>query len=231
MTQGLQRIYTEVAGTYERVNHVLTFGLDRHWRARAVASAVEGGGRDWLDICSGTGEMAEGLRRRAGADVRIVATDFSPPMLALARRKPTLDGVGLVGADSGRLPFADATFDLVTISFATRNLNPNRGRLLLHLREVRRVLRPGGRFVQLETSQPRPRVLRRLMHFYVAAAVQPVGYLLSGSRSGYAFLAATIPRFYDAASFSALLREAGFGSVTVRLLLGGVAAIHLAQRG
>ena len=229
-TRALRRIYTEVAPTYERVNHVLTLGFDMRWRKVAAREAARGGGTLWLDVCSGTGEMAVDLRARAAADVRIVLVDLSWPMLARARRKTRLANCQVALSDTRQLPFADGSVDLITIGFATRNLCPDAETLSRHLREFHRVLKPGGRFVQLETSQPRFAILRRLLHAYAALAIRPIGYLLSGSRSGYGYLAHTIPRFHAAAEFSELLGRLGFGPLECRELLGGIAALHVARK-
>ncbi len=128
------------------------------------------------------------------------------------------------------MPFPDETFDVVTIAFATRNLHRDRESLANCFGEFRRVLRPGGLFVNLETSQPRNRLWRALFHVYIRLAVRPIGRLLSGSRSGYAYLAYTIPRFYDERELSGLLGECGFGTVAAETLLGGIAAIHVARK-
>jgi demethylmenaquinone methyltransferase / 2-methoxy-6-polyprenyl-1,4-benzoquinol methylase len=233
MTNGVQRIYAEIAPAYERANRVLTLGLDRGWRrdACALAARLLAGvdGPRCLDVCSGTGEMAEGLLAARGA--RVVLADFSLPMLAVARGKPSLTGgrAAFAASDAARLPFRDATFDAITIGFATRNLDSERERLLRHLREFHRVLRPGGFFLNLETSQPPWRPWRRLFHLYVALAVKPIGRLVAGS-GGYAYLAHTIPRFHSGGELSALLREAGFASVEETRFLGGIAAVHVAWK-
>jgi demethylmenaquinone methyltransferase / 2-methoxy-6-polyprenyl-1,4-benzoquinol methylase len=222
----LREIFGEVAGTYERVNRVLTLGLDRPWRRAAAKRAARGGGTRWLDVCSGTGEMAENLSRRAAADVEIVALDFSRPMLTRARAKSMARPVEFVLGDVKRLPFPDGAFDLVTISFATRNINLSRQVLTATCAEFLRVLRPGGRFVNLETSQPGSRIVRALFHSYVKLLVKRVGTKISGSRAGYAYLSTTIPRFYGAEELTGILREAGFASVSCKRLFFGAAAIH-----
>jgi len=226
----LQEIFGEVAGTYELVNRVLTLGLDRPWRRAAARRAAREGGARWLDVCSGTGEMAQNLSRRAGEGVEIVALDFSLPMLAQARAKAMARPVEFVLGDVKRLPFPDGAFDLVTISFATRNINLSREVLTATYAEFRRVLGPGGRFVNLETSQPRAAIVRALFHAYVKILVKRIGTRISGSRAGYAYLATTIPRFYGPAELAGILKEAGFASVSAKALMFGAAAIHIARR-
>lgn len=228
--KGIQRLYSEVAKTYEFVNHVLTFGLDIVWRRKAAREASRKGGSYWLDVCSGTGEMALNLSRLADKNVKIVTADFSFPMLEKGREKRKIRSISPVLADAMCLPFPDGTFDLVTISFATRNINPNRDILLAHLKEFQRVLKPGGHFVNLETSQPSSRILQKLFHFYIKLAVKPLGYLISGSKAAYRYLSFTIPRFYGPEEFSSIIREAGFSRITHRPLFFGAAAVHNAQK-
>lgn len=228
MNKGLQQLYSGLNRTYELVNHVLTFGLDIRWRKKAAKAAARAGGTLWLDVCCGTGEMAIALSHFAHEQTHIIAADFTEAMLFQAREKLENRRIVSVIADSGRLPFLDGTFDMVTISFATRNINPKRQTLVSFLREFRRVLKSGGRFVNLETSRPRSPVIRALFHAYVKTTVKPVGTLISGSRAGYAYLSQTIPCFYDAEEFSRILEEAGFRSVSYERLLLGVAAIHQA---
>ncbi len=230
MSGAVQRIFSGIEDTYEGINHLLTFGLDILWRRRAVRLAVRAGGRRWLDVCAGTGETACYLKRRAGPDVGVTAVDFSAPMLRTAARKPAAAGIHFTLADTGRLPFADGTFDLVTLSFATRNLKTGSQALPTVFAEIIRALRPGGRFVNLETSQPRRRLLRTLSRAYVGLVVRPVGRWISGSDAAYAYLSSTIPRFHGAEELAAILGAAGFEKVEYRSLLGGVAAIHIARK-
>jgi demethylmenaquinone methyltransferase/2-methoxy-6-polyprenyl-1,4-benzoquinol methylase len=226
----LQEIFGEVAETYELVNRVLTLGLDRPWRRAAAKRAAADGGTRWLDVCSGTGEMAQELSRRGDAGTEIVALDFSLPMLSRARAKTLARPVDFVLGDVKRLPFPEGAFDLVTISFATRNINLSREVLTATYAEFRRVLRPGGRFVNLETSQPRRRIVRSFFHAYIKVIVKRVGTRISGSRTGYAYLSTTIPRFYGAGELAGILKDAGFASVAVKPLLLGAAAIHIARK-
>lgn len=242
MSKAVQRIFSDVPRTYELVNHVLTFGLDILWRRKAAEIASAGGGKLWLDICSGTGEMAIYLCRLAGKDTKVVAADFSLPMLRKIKEKTqpnSRPGHALPGAD-GRLlftlgdatclPFPDSSFDLITLSLGTRNLNVRRDNLLRAFREFHRILKPGGRFINLETSQPASGILRKLFHIYIRLMVRPLGSLLSGSKSGYAYLSYTVPRFYGPGELAEILRQAGFVQVTFRPLNCGIAAIHRAVK-
>ncbi len=230
MSNSIQKIYTKVPRTYEFLNHLLTFGQDIIWRKKAARIAASAGGTRWLDACGGTGETAGYLSELSTDSTSIVIADFSLPMMHEATKKPNLKRIQFVLSDVGRLPFQDDSFDAITISFATRNINTSRANLLKCLREFHRVLKPGGVFVNLETSQPRSRLIRRLFHLYVKLTVQPIGQLISGSNTAYAFLSHTIRRFYGAEGLGEIIRQAGFSKVSINRMFLGVAAIHTAQK-
>jgi demethylmenaquinone methyltransferase/2-methoxy-6-polyprenyl-1,4-benzoquinol methylase len=230
MNGPLQKLFSEVADTYERVNHVLTLGLDLLWRRTAARLASAAGGTHWLDVCSGTGEMAEHLRHLAPHGAKILSMDFCVPMLSRAANKKRAEMGTFVLGDAKRLPFRDACLDLITVSFATRNINLTKEILMDEFREFLRVLKPGGRFVNLETSRPGSRIIRAFFNLYVRVAVKRVGYWLSGSRAGYAYLAATIPRFHDAEELASLMKNSGFQRVVIKRLFFMIAAIHTAWK-
>jgi demethylmenaquinone methyltransferase/2-methoxy-6-polyprenyl-1,4-benzoquinol methylase len=226
-TNFVQKIFSPgVSSTYEMVNHILTFGQDILWRRQAARIAVESDGSQWADMCTGTGEMAVCLSRLAPGETAIHAVDLSLPMMAEAMKKPEARNIDFVVSDVKALDFPDESLDLITISFATRNINLNKDVLIETFAEFRRVLKRGGCFINLETSQPSSLLIRRLFHFYVRLVVKPVGGLISGSYKGYAYLAHTIPRFYPPEELSDIMCRAGFKNVRCRRLLFGVAAIH-----
>jgi len=223
----VEKIFSpKVSRTYEFVNHVLTFGCDVLWRRRMTRLAASGGGSEWADLCTGTGETAMYLRRLAPEGITVHAVDFSRAMMAEAMKKPEGKGIDFIVADVKELPFEDNSLDLITMSFATRNINLSRDVLTKTFAEYCRVLKPGGRFLNLETSQPPNRLVRMVMHAFVKVLVGPVGALLSGARPAYAYLSHTIPRFHSAEELACILQDAGFGNVSCRRLLLGVAAIH-----
>ena len=226
MNKRVQNLFSRVPDTYELVNHVLTFGFDIRWRKKLARAAEGAGGSRYLDVCTGTGETAAYLFRKIAPGRDVFATDFSLPMLRMVRDKPEGIGIKLVISDIRHMPFPDRFFDVVTLSFATRNINVNRDMFLTALREIRRVLKRGGIFFNLETSQPDNGWIRKLFHAYVKFFVVPVGAGISGSKPAYAYLAGTIPRFYDPGALSAVMMEAGFDPVTYKKLLFGVAAMH-----
>lgn len=215
-----------VSRTYELVNHILTFGNDVLWRRQAARIGAASGGTQWADMCTGTGEMAVCLCRLAPRETLIHAVDFSLPMMAEAMKKQEARNINFVVSDVKTLDFPDESLDLITISFATRNINLNRNVLTETFAELCRVLKPGGLFVNLETSQPSSWLLRCFFHTYVKLFVKPVGGLISGSYRGYSYLKHTIPRFYPPEELSDIMRRAGFENVTYRKLMFGIAAIH-----
>jgi len=230
INKGVQQLFTEVPRTYELINHIFTFGLDIIWRKKMARAAAKGGGHLWLDVCSGTGETALNLKKLADNETKVIALDFCEPMLRMAMKKESANNIEFAIGEAATLPFRDETFDLITLSFATRNINTWQGQLQRTLCEFRRVLKKGGRFVTVETSQPRHRFLRRMFHFYVSVFIPLIGRAISGSKTPYRYLSQTIPHFYGAEEFAGILKTAGFSVVSLNRLLLGVSAIHCAVK-
>ena len=226
----IKGIFAEVPATYERINHILTMGFDTVCRKRIAKMAAQTGSIKVADMCSGTGETAAYLCKYMPENRSITAVDFSPEMLAEAKKKPTANRIEFVISDIKELPFPDNHFDLVTMSFATRNINLNKKVLIRSFAEYHRVLKPDGHFINLETSQPRNAIIRKLVHLYVSTFIKRIGQKISGSKTGYAYLANSIPRFYSAEELSQIMKDAGFDKVYFKRLLFGVAAIHHAVK-
>jgi demethylmenaquinone methyltransferase/2-methoxy-6-polyprenyl-1,4-benzoquinol methylase len=224
-------MFSEVPGRYDLVNRILTFGLDAVWRQKAIRACCDGVPRSVLDLCTGTGDFAVGLSRNLPGGTKIIGLDFSEGMLALAIEKHRRHGgipVGFLRADAASLPFPDASFDRVAVSFAFRNLiwkNPGSSR---HLSEILRVLKPDGRLVVVETSQPRSAFVRSLFRLYLRQFVGPVGGALSGRKSAYAYLAGSAEAFHSTDKLESLLKTAGFRAVESTPLLFGAASIIVA---
>ena len=225
MVKGLQQIYSKIASVYERVNQILTFGLDRIWREKAVKIAVQDRQGCWMDVCSGTGEMTLALQPYA-PNKTIVASDFSISMLRYAHKKQNTELISFVLADTQLLPFRPRVFDLVTIAFATRNLTVSSDLLAQCLKEIHTSLEPQGSFVNIETSQPPSPVIRKMFHLYVKTIVKRIGRILFGSLSGAAYLANSIQRFYTAQEFTEKLHHSGYSKVGYQSMMFGAVAIH-----
>lgn len=220
------KIYSEAARTYDLTNRILTLGLDSYWRRKAAREAAEAGGDLWLDVCSGTGDMAILLNKFAGTDTKIIATDFSREMTGIAQEKTKDHKIEFHISDSANLPFGDNSFDMVIISFATRNLNTNREKLIQYFQEFSRILKPGGRFINLETSQPKSKLVKWFFYSYVNLIIAPVGYFISGSKKAYRYLSYTIRHFYRSEELTDILYQAGFSKVFSTRLTFGICEIH-----
>jgi demethylmenaquinone methyltransferase/2-methoxy-6-polyprenyl-1,4-benzoquinol methylase len=210
----VRTMFDRIAPVYDLMNRVMTAGLDGRWR-RLTAQAVVGRGDRVLDACCGTGDLALADERAGG---RVVGLDFSERMLERARRKS--GSVEWVRGDLLELPFEDASFDAATVGFGVRNVAD----LERSLRELRRVLRPGGRLGILEITTPRG-PLRLFYRLWFDAIVPLLGKLLRGG-SAYTYLPASVRRFPAPGDLAALLERAGFGDVSFRLLAGGIVALH-----
>jgi demethylmenaquinone methyltransferase/2-methoxy-6-polyprenyl-1,4-benzoquinol methylase len=230
MSQSIQKIFTEVPRTYRLLNHLLSFGQDIFWRRRAARVAATHEGTLWLDACSGTGDMATCLSQLARNGTNIVAVDFSLPMTRKAMKNPHVKRIAFTLADVGRLPFHDDCFDGIIISFATRNINLTKDNLLTCLQEFYRVLKPDGRFVNLETSHPKFAPIRWMFHLYSKAWVRPIGRLISGSDTAYTYLSHSMRNFYSPEILAEIIRQAGFCEVRFNRMLFGAAAIHTAMK-
>lgn len=214
-------MFDDVARRYDLTNDVLSLGQDRAWR-RAVVRAVDARpGMVVLDLAAGTGTSSEPFEV-GGA--RVVPADFSLGMLRVGkRRRPDL---GFTAADALRLPFADASFDAVTLSFGLRNMADTD----LALRELLRVTRPGGRLVVCEFSRPRWAPFRAAYLDYLVRALPAVARAVSSNPESYVYLAESIQGWPDQATLAARVRAAGWQDVAWRDLSGGIVALHRGTR-
>ena len=208
-------MFDRIAPVYDLMNRVMTAGLDVRWRRLAAAAAVRSGDRV-LDAACGTGDLAiADLKAGAG---KVTGLDFSAKMLERARTKHA--AVEWVQGDMLALPFADETFDAATVGFGVRNVE----NLELGLRELRRVLRPGGRLAILEITQPRG-AMRPFYSLWFDRIVPMLGKVLPGG-DAYTYLPASVKRFPTAERLVELLREAGFADVRFELMGGSIVALH-----
>jgi demethylmenaquinone methyltransferase / 2-methoxy-6-polyprenyl-1,4-benzoquinol methylase len=214
----VRTMFDRIAPVYDAMNHVMTAGLDRRWR-RLTARAVVRPGDRVLDACCGTGDLAIAARK-AGGDV--TGIDFSERMLERARRKAP--GIEWVAGDLLALPFGDAAFQAATVGFGIRNVED----LDAALRELARVLEPGGRLGCLEITRPRG-VLRPFFRLWFDGLVPLAGRVLPGG-AAYAYLPASVRRFPGPEDLGAAMERAGFADVTWRRLGGGIVALHTAVR-
>jgi demethylmenaquinone methyltransferase / 2-methoxy-6-polyprenyl-1,4-benzoquinol methylase len=212
--EGVRAMFDRIAPVYDAMNRVMTAGLDRRWRAAAAAAVVRPGD-GVLDSCCGTGDLAVACARAGG---RVTGLDFSERMLERARRKSS--EIEWVQGDALALPFDDGSFDAATVGFGVRNLAD----LELGLRELRRVLREGGRLGVLEITRPRG-LLAPFYRVWFDGVVPLLGKVLPGG-AAYSYLPASVRRFPGPEDLARLLREAGFDEVRYRLFAGGIVALH-----
>jgi demethylmenaquinone methyltransferase/2-methoxy-6-polyprenyl-1,4-benzoquinol methylase len=223
-------MFGRVARRYDLLNHLLSFTLDRRWRARTAArlgEVLQRPGSRVLDICCGTGDLVLALERARGAGV--MGSDFCHPMLTeaaakFARRRSRST---LFEADALALPLADGTLDCITVAFGFRNLANYRDGLA----EMRRVLRPGGVAAILEFSRPPNPLFAALYGFYSRRLLPAIGGLVSGSRDAYTYLPESVRKFPGADELAGEMRAAGFAEVGFERMTFGVVALHLGRVG
>lgn len=232
----VREMFTQIAPRYDLLNHLLSFELDRLWRARAAKRLRPILGRAdavVLDLCCGTGDLAFALAN--GGKARIVGADFAHTMLVRAKAKSgdlsasngaAAKGVPFFEADALRLPFADASFDLVTSAFGFRNLaNYEAG-----LREIYRVLKPGGAIAILEFAEPPEGFLGNLYRWYFTKVLPRIGWLVSGHQSAYTYLPKSVARFFRPPELAALMSSVGYKSVEFREWTMRTVALHIGKR-
>lgn len=230
----LYGMFAAIPQRYDLINRVITWGLDKRWRRQAARECLASQPKKVLDLGCGTGDLAINIARIAENGLELTGVDYSRPMLGRAARKAELlareKRISFTYGDAANLPFPGGYFDCIGISFAFRNLiykNPLAPR---YLTEVLRVLGPNGRFVIVETSQPKIKLIRKLFHLYLRWFVFRVGYMLSGNRGAYHYLAESASRFYTTEELTEVLITAGFRQVTCHPLLLGAVSIYVAVK-
>ena len=218
----IRQMFDQVAAGYDARNRFFSADRDRAWRHRAAQRAGLRSGQTALDLCTGTGKLAHELLAFTGPSGRVIGVDFSPAMLEIARRR------GIVaGSDpAAELSESDASVDAITIGFGLRNLVDREAAL----REMFRVLRPGGRLVILEFAPPQRGLLMRAYRFYLSRVMPAVaGWRDRGEASAYRYLAETVQAFPQPHALARQLEGIGF-SVSVERMTLGIVALHVAQR-
>jgi demethylmenaquinone methyltransferase / 2-methoxy-6-polyprenyl-1,4-benzoquinol methylase len=219
--EGVRRMFDAIASRYDLMNRVMTLGQDQGWRRFVVAQARPPQAGVILDLATGTGDIAA-LFAKTHPENRVVGGDFSLKMLEQAKRRFAGYSVAWHACDANVLPFAGDTFAAVTFGYLLRNVDES-----AHvLREVHRVLQPGGRVVCLDTTPPARNLLYPLVRFYLRFGIPLLGRLLADDRAAYAYLTGSTMDFHDADTLAALFRSAGFTGVGYEKFMLGTIAVH-----
>ena len=228
----VREMFTRIAPRYDLLNHLLSGQMDKRWRARTARELrpiLERADARALDLCCGTGDLAFSLARNGKA--QITGADFSHTMLVRARAKAVAESNGstpvpFFEADALHLPFADASFDLVTAAFGFRNLaNYEAG-----LREILRVLKPGGTLAILEFTEPAPGLIGDAYRFYCQKVLPKIGGLISGDAAAYAYLPKSVARFFRPDELAGLMQQVGYARVRYILMMLDSVALHVAVK-
>lgn len=221
-------MFGAIAARYDLLNHLLSGNVDRRWRvlvAKSLTANIRDSDATILDVACGTGDLAFVLARQG---VHVVGLDFCRPMLQIAKAKAgeRKCAVPFIEGDALRLPFRDHSFHGVSIAFGLRNLASFED----GLRELHRVLRPGGTAAILEFSKPQTPIWRSFFRLYFTKILPVLGGLISGSKSAYEYLPDSVSRFPDQGALVAMMKQVGFTEVTFKNLTGGIAALHIGKR-
>jgi demethylmenaquinone methyltransferase / 2-methoxy-6-polyprenyl-1,4-benzoquinol methylase len=227
----VREMFSNIAPRYDFLNHALSLSIDRVWRRRVASrfrDVLQHPDSSALDVCCGTGDLAFALSRRSGG--LVIGADFAHPMLVLANKKAhhrnpssgNLNPVSFIEGDGLNLPFADASFDVVTLAFGFRNLaSYDRG-----LREFARILRPGGQLGILEFSEPRGKVFGPLYRWYFAHILPRIGRMISSHNFAYSYLPDSVSRYLKPEELAQEMTAVGFRDVKFESWTGGAVTFH-----
>lgn len=219
----VRAMFDDIAPRYDLLNSVLSAGIHHSWRAFATRCACVSEGDAVLDVCTGTGDWAALLKRKVGLAGQVVGVDFSLPMLQNGQARFETNHVERAQGDATRLPFADNCFDAATAAFGIRNV----AQIDRAFAEMRRVVKPGGRVVCLEFSQPHPGPFRVLYEAYARYVMPRLGGAISGRPDAYAYLPASVERFQSRAGLAQIMRETGLVDVRWVDLTFGLVCVHV----
>jgi demethylmenaquinone methyltransferase/2-methoxy-6-polyprenyl-1,4-benzoquinol methylase len=228
----LQKMFNQVPKRYDFLNRLLTLRFDESWRKKAVKQILKEKPAEMMDLGTGTGDLAVRVAR-SNANIEVTGYDFSAPMLEVAKIKAdkyNLKNIRFTEGDAAEMPFNDKRFDVIAISFAFRNItfkNPNTN---LYLKEIYRTLKPGGKFVIVESSQPKNKLVRFIFHSYLRHIVSGIGGRISKSKGAYHYLAYSAKNFYTREELTELLENQGFANTRHKPMLFGAAAVTVTEK-
>jgi demethylmenaquinone methyltransferase/2-methoxy-6-polyprenyl-1,4-benzoquinol methylase len=224
-------MFDAIAARYDLLNHLLSAGIDRRWRKRAIQALSLTGRERVLDLCTGTADLAIAAVQAQPPAARVVAVDFAPAMLSVGhekvRQRRLVDRVALVRGDAMRIPLGDGVVDAITIGFGIRNVENTSSAC----DEMHRVLAPGGRLAILEFAIPATPGLRALYLWYFNQVLPFIGRLISGHTGAYTYLPASVGAFVSSEEFVTILRHHGFVDISAARLTFGIVFLYTARRG
>ncbi|MGW9984814.1 demethylmenaquinone methyltransferase / 2-methoxy-6-polyprenyl-1,4-benzoquinol methylase [Staphylococcus cohnii] len=223
----VHNVFQNISGKYDRLNNIISFEQHKTWRKRVMKEMNVKNGSKALDVCCGTADWTISLSKAVGPSGEVIGVDFSENMLEVGKKKTTdMHNIQLIHGDAMNLPFEDNEFDYVTIGFGLRNV-PD---YLATLKELNRVLKPGGMVVCLETSQPTAPIFKQCYKLYFKFIMPIFGKIFAKSKDEYEWLQQSTFDFPDKEKLKRLFSQAGFSNIKVRSFTGGVAAMHLGYK-
>lgn len=233
-TENVRQMFDAIAPDYDRLNHIMSMNVDKGWRRKALRRIVDTAGPlEVLDLACGTGDFSLAIARRmvrCGVSGHVAGVDLSEGMLAVMREKVAAAGlserISVAQGDGERLPFPDGSFDRVTIAFGIRNFEHRE----TGLREMLRVLRPGGRLVILELSVPENPIIRWFYNLYFLHILPWIGGRVSGDRAAYNYLPASVLKFPGRKAFLQTLRDCGFSAVSHKAFTLGICRMYTGEK-
>jgi demethylmenaquinone methyltransferase / 2-methoxy-6-polyprenyl-1,4-benzoquinol methylase len=225
-------MFNAIPKHYDKINRIITWGMDKGWRDMAARECLSTAPRRILDLGCGTGDLAINIVQRASTYVTVYGLDFSPEMLETAKEKAEAlfgkDRIAFTQSEAASLPFTNDYFDTIGISFAFRNLVYKNPVANFHLSEAFRVLSPGGRLIIVELSQPESKFIRWFYHLYLKTFAYWLGWGVSGNKGAYKYLTESARQFFTPGEVRELLKNTGFREVNYRPLFFGAAGVHIA---
>ena len=225
--EGIRELFDDIAVKYDRFNHISSFGADRSWRRKAVRAIADiKEPIEVLDVATGTADFAIAVAKKAAPGSHITGIDLSEGMLEVGRKKCQGLPISLETGDAENLRFADGTFDRVCVAFGVRNFE----NLMQGLKEMLRVLRPGGKLIILELSYPKNRIIFSLYKLYSLKILPRIGSGMTGNTGAFTYLPDSILKFPLPEKFIPMLKEAGYGTVRARQFMFGVCRMYIAEK-
>ena len=227
--EGIRRLFNNIAYDYDRLNHILSLNIDKGWRRKAVREIVDlASPIKVLDVACGTGDFTIAIAKKVAAGSKVIGVDISEGMMEIGKEKILKAGVDadMSMADCEALPYDPEAFDRISVGFGVRNFE----HLDLCLREMNRVLRPGGKLVILELSLPSNAFIRSCYMLYFSKVLPAIGGFLSGDRGAYEYLHTSVLRFPSPDKFIPMLKSAGFESVQHKALTFGICRMYICEK-